>query len=100
MQKIKILEKLGYDVFLAVIEGTFKLSDVKVRSLLYDSFQVVSVICLLFEFYLFEIIRTQEIKLSLQLGKRDIDDERDDEEPPDEVKVITSYYLDICILYV
>lgn len=53
----------------------------------------------LFEFYLFEIIRTQEIKLSLQLGKRDIDDERDDEEPPDEVKVITSYYLDICILY-
>lgn len=55
----------------------------------------------LFEFYLFEIIRTQEIKLSLQLGKRDIDDERDDEEPPDEVKVITSllfgYLYFICL---
>ncbi|KAF7639578.1 Cnd1 domain-containing protein [Meloidogyne graminicola] len=70
-QKVSILEKIGLEVFVPIVEGGMLLSDVNVRSLLFDTF---------------EIMQTSEIKLKMQLGKLDADYEGDEEEPPELIK--------------
>lgn len=69
---MSILEKIGLEVFVPIVEGGMKLADLKVRNLLYDAFKIMS---------------SPEIKLKLQLGKQDVNYEGDDEEPPELVKV-------------
>lgn len=55
-----------------IVEGGLRLSDVKARNLLFDSFKIMT---------------TPEIKLKMQLGKQDVNYEGDDDEPPELVKV-------------
>lgn len=70
-QKVSILEKIGLEIFVPIVEGGMRLSDLNVRSLLFDALK---------------IMQTSEIKLKMQLGKLDVDYEGDDEEPPELIK--------------
>uniref|UniRef100_A0A914L559 Condensin complex subunit 1 C-terminal domain-containing protein n=1 Tax=Meloidogyne incognita TaxID=6306 RepID=A0A914L559_MELIC len=70
-QKVSILEKIGLEIFVPIVEGGMLLSEMNVRSLLFDALK---------------IMQTSEIKLKMQLGKLDVDYEGDDEEPPELIK--------------
>nr|CAD2204868.1 unnamed protein product [Meloidogyne enterolobii] len=70
-QKVSILEKIGLEIFVPIVEGGMLLSEINVRSLLFDALK---------------IMQTSEIKLKMQLGKLDVDYEGDDEEPPELIK--------------
>uniref|UniRef100_A0A183BS60 Cnd1 domain-containing protein n=1 Tax=Globodera pallida TaxID=36090 RepID=A0A183BS60_GLOPA len=70
-QRVYILEKIGLEIFVPIVEEGMKLTDGKVRNLLFDAFKVMG---------------TEEIKLKMQLGKMDVDYEGDDEDPPELVK--------------
>ena len=71
-QKVSVMEKIGLEIFVPIVEGGMRLNDVKVRNLLFDSFKIMT---------------CPEIKLKMHLGKHDVDYEGDDEEPPELVKV-------------
>ncbi|KAL3115986.1 hypothetical protein niasHT_007286 [Heterodera trifolii] len=77
-QKVYILEKVGLEIFVPIVEGRLKLSDVKVRNLLFDAFKIMG---------------TEEIKLKMQLGKMDADYEGDDDEPPELVKTAAKKFI-------
>lgn len=77
-QKISILEKIGIEIFVPIVEGGMRLSDIKVRNLLFDAYKIMS---------------TAEIKLKMQLGKLDVNYEGDDDEPPELVKTAAKKFI-------
>ncbi|KAI1727657.1 non-SMC mitotic condensation complex subunit 1 domain-containing protein [Ditylenchus destructor] len=77
-KKFTVCQKISSDIFGSIVDGSLSLTESKVVNLLRDSFKILC---------------SSSIKFALQVGKKNADDEGDDEEPPEAVKSMAKNFI-------